>query len=106
MSNEGSSISSLSLSSPSSSVLPSLVVDLRRQLHSGRLSGGFRWTTYDAAGQLQAKKKKKKENESQKLVTSFGLKTAKVVRFSAPAAMGNSAKKLTMISFDNETRSS
>lgn len=69
MSNEGSSISSLSLSSsstPSSSVLPSLAVDLRRQLHSGRLSGGFRWTTYDAAGQLQAKKKKKKKEMSHK----------------------------------------
>lgn len=56
--------------------------------------------------QVSYKPKKKKENESQKLLTSFGLKTAKVVRFSAPAAMGNSAKKLTMISFDNETRSS
>lgn len=74
MSNEGSSISSLSLSSPSSSVLPSLVVDLRRQLHSGRLSGGFRWTTYDAAGQLQAKRKK--ENESLKIGNQFWLENS------------------------------
>lgn len=101
--NEGSSISSSSLTS-SLHLLLLLVVDLRWQLHSGRLSGGFRWTTDDAAGQLQAKKTIKMSHY--KLLTSFGLETAKVVKFSATSSMGNSSQKLTMISFDNETRSS